>query len=376
MSENRSFIVPSYVNKSPLTWYREASKQDSFIVDQVQENAIIELDRLWHAILDYRKKTSSTFKKIIFSTPAPNGIYMWGGVGRGKSFLMDAFYNCLPFTQKRRVHFHAFMSEVEQKMYELKDQNDPLVEFSKRLAKEIQVLCFDEFHVSDIAHAMILGRLLQTVLDKNLVIVATSNYKPDNLYYQGQNRYSFLPTIDLINTKFKVINVDAGEDYRLRTLTQAGVFLQPDSEENEIRLAAIFERLNTEKEKLDNEIQILGRTLIAKKRTLTSIWFDFKELCFGLRSQQDYLKIAQEYYYVFISGVKKLDETHKDVARRLTWLIDILYDYRVKVCMTSQVDINSIYEEGDFSEEFQRTASRMTEMQSEEYLRLPHLILK
>ncbi|MCV2503585.1 MAG: cell division protein ZapE [Neisseriaceae bacterium] len=376
MSENHSFIPPSYENQSPLSWYQEASKQDNFIVDEAQKKAVEALDRLWHEVLEYRKKTNSTFKKLIFSTQAPNGIYMWGGVGRGKSFLMDSFYNCLPFPEKRRVHFHAFMSEVHEKMRELKDKEDPLVEFAKELAQEIQVLCFDEFHVSDIADAMILGRLLQTVLDQNLVIVATSNYKPDDLYYQGQNRYSFLPTIDLINEKFEVINVDGGEDYRLRTLSEAGIFLQPDNEENEAHLDDIFERLNQDEELLENKIQILGRTLTTKKRTKTSIWFNFKELCFGLRSQQDYLKIAQEYYYVFISGVQELSEKEKDAARRLTWLIDILYDYRVKVCMTSEVGINDIYKDGDFAEEFQRTASRLIEMQSEEYLKLPHLTLK
>ncbi|MCV2509629.1 MAG: cell division protein ZapE, partial [Neisseriaceae bacterium] len=177
----------------------------------------------------------------------------------------------------------------------------------------------------------------------------------------------------LFRSKFEVINVDGGEDYRLRTLSEAGIFLQPDNEENEAHLDDIFERLNQDEELLENKIQILGRTLTTKKRTKTSIWFNFKELCFGLRSQQDYLKIAQEYYYVFISGVQELSEKEKDAARRLTWLIDILYDYRVKVCMTSEVGINDIYKDGDFAEEFQRTASRLIEMQSEEYLKLPHL---
>lgn len=372
---DHTFIPPPYENYSPLEWYQEAKKHPNFISDDVQLFAIQQLDKLWQEIITVQKQKQK-FLSRLKTIATPKGIYMWGGVGRGKSFLMDVFFNCLPISNKRRVHFHAFMAEVHHQMQELKDQSDPLIIFAKQLAKTNLVLCFDEFHISDIADAMILGRLLQSLLDHGLILVATSNYAPDDLYYQGQNRYSFLPTIDLINSRLQIINVENGEDYRLRTLTDAGVFLVPENTETEQLLTQLFQQLNQGNELLTNEIEVLGRPLTAKKRTESSIWFDLMELCDGPRSQQDYLILSQNYRYIFLSGLIGLDASKKDIARRFTWLIDICYDYHVKMCMTSAVAVDKLYPEGDFAEEFTRTASRLIEMQSAEYLKLPHLTLK
>ena len=243
------------------------------------------------------------------------------------------------------------------------------------IAKETRVLCFDEFHVSDIADAMILGRLLENLFNEGVVLVATSNYAPSELYSQGQNRSSFLPTIALIEEKLTILNVDGGEDYRHRTLTAAEVFYIPANDENERKLADLFTQVTAGQVERPSEIEIHGRMLRCKKRTDKAIWFDFRMLCFGPRSQADYLYLSEHYEMIFVSGIEKLSQAERAEARRLTWLIDVMYDYRVKFCATCDVPVGEIYVEGDFAQEFVRTASRLTEMQSQEYLNLPHLTL-
>ncbi|MDO5059193.1 MAG: cell division protein ZapE, partial [Neisseria sp.] len=242
-------------------------------------------------------------------------------------------------------------------------------------AKETRVLCFDEFHVSDIADAMILGRLLENLFAEGVVLVATSNYAPSELYPQGQNRSSFLPTIALIEDKLTILNVDGGEDYRLRTLTSAEVFYVPADEENEAKLAELYRQVTAGQPQLGLDITVHDRPLRCKGRTDKVIWFDFRTLCFGPRSQADYLYLSERYEMILVSGIEKLSEAERAEARRLTWLIDVMYDFRVKFCATSQVPAEEIYLEGDFANEFVRTVSRMVEMQSEEYLKLPHLLL-
>lgn len=375
MSKNNTFIAPDYHGHSPLSWYEMAAKQDGFIIDAAQKQAIECLNILWENLMDFKEKRNRFLGRSLRSPVSPRGLYMWGGVGRGKSFLMDTFFGCLPYERKKRVHFHAFMSEIHQKMRELKDEDDPLQAVANQIAIEVRVLCFDEFHVSDIADAMILGRLLEGLFAHGVVLIATSNYPPSELYPQGQNRSSFLPTIALIEEKITILNVDSGEDYRLRTLRQANVFYIPSNAENEAKLSKLFAQLSAQQKRLPEEVNIMGRTLKAKAHTAQMIWFDFRTLCFGPRSQQDYLFLAQNYQFIFISGIEKLTANERSEARRLTWLIDVFYDYRVKVCATLQAAAETLYTEGDFAEEFTRTASRMQEMQSENYLALPHLTL-
>ena len=377
MSEINSnrFVPPPYHNHSPLTWYQAASQQAAFIRDAAQARAIEHLDRLWTELMMFKRKRNRFLGRSLRSPQLPKGLYFYGGVGRGKSFLMDAFFGCLPYRRKRRVHFHAFMAEIHQRLRGLKSEANPLKAVAAEIAKETRVLCFDEFHVSDIADAMILGRLLENLFNEGVVLVATSNYAPSELYPQGQNRSSFLPTIALIEEKLTILNVDGGEDYRHRTLTAAEVFYIPANDENERKLADLFTQVTAGQVERPSEIEIHGRMLRCKKRTDKAIWFDFRMLCFGPRSQADYLYLSEHYEMIFVSGIEKLSQAERAEARRLTWLIDVMYDYRVKFCATCDVPVGEIYLEGDFAQEFVRTASRLTEMQSQEYLNLPHLTL-
>lgn len=377
MSEINSnrFVPPPYHNHSPLTWYQAASQQAAFIRDAAQARAIEHLDRLWTELMMFKRKRNRFLGRSLRSPQLPKGLYFYGGVGRGKSFLMDAFYGCLPYRRKRRVHFHAFMAEIHQRLRGLKSEANPLKAVAAEIAKETRVLCFDEFHVSDIADAMILGRLLENLFNEGVVLVATSNYAPSELYPQGQNRSSFLPTIALIEDKLTILNVDGGEDYRHRTLTAAEVFYIPANDENERKLADLFTQVTAGQVERPSEIEIHGRMLRCKKRTDKAIWFDFRMLCFGPRSQADYLYLSEHYEMIFVSGIEKLSQAERAEARRLTWLIDVMYDYRVKFCATCDVPVGEIYVEGDFAQEFVRAASRLTEMQSQEYLNLLHLTL-
>ena len=376
MTEIQRFTPPPFANHSPKTWYQAAAQQPAFIQDAAQARAIEHLDRLWNELMMFKRKRNRFLGRSLRSPEVPKGLYFYGGVGRGKSFLMDAFFGCLPYRRKRRVHFHAFMAEIHRRMRDKRSEQDPLKSVAADIAEETRVLCFDEFHVSDIADAMILGRLLENLFTHGVVLVATSNYAPSELYPQGQNRSSFLPTIALIERHLTVLNVDSGEDYRMRTLTPAEVFYVPDNAENEAKLADLFARLANGKPAVPEKIVIHERELTCKARSERIIWFDFRTLCFGTRSQADYLWLAQHYTHVLISGVEKMSPNEKNEARRLTLLVDVFYDYRVKLCLTSQVPMQDLYTEGDFAHEFVRTVSRLVEMQSQDYLALPHLQLK
>ena len=374
MSAEKKFTAPSYANHSPLSWYREAAKQTGFIHDSAQEIAIDALEQLWQQLMDFKAKRNRFLGRSWRSPVSPKGLYFWGGVGRGKSFLMDAFYGCLPYNRKKRVHFHAFMSDIHQRLNRLKNQENPMETLAKQIADEVRVLCFDEFHISHIADAMILGRLLDGLFAHGVVLVMTSNYAPDALYPNGLNRHNFLPTIDLIKQQLTILNVDGGSDHRMRTLTNAEVYF-PLNDNGEQQLSAIFERMTEGQKRLPESIEILGRTIACKKQTDEAIWFDFEELFFTTRSQEDYLRLAKKFRFIFISGIRPMTAAEQNEARRVTWFIDVLYDYRVKCCATISGSLNELYTHGSFANEFVRTVSRMQEMQSTEYLALPHLTL-
>lgn len=370
--KKNTFVPPPYDGRSPMEWYLESERRPNFIKDAKQKEAVGYLEGLYNELMDFKHKRNSFLGRSLRSPDVPKGIYMWGGVGRGKSFLMDTFYNCLPYKRKRRVHFHAFLQEIHNRLKEYKHEADPMVRLTKEIAKEVRVLCFDEFHVSYIADAMIMQRLVQGLLDNGVVMVLTSNFEPDMLYYQGQNRYSFMPTIDLLKENMVVLNVDSGEDYRFRQLTGADVILHPNNEANSKRMEELFAKVSMGEPELPTDITVMARTMHAKKRTKSSIWFDFKELCYGPRSQRDYLELAQIYECFFVSDINKMSPQEKSEARRFTWLVDILYDCKVKLFCTSEAPIVELYTEGDFVNEFKRTESRLVEMASEEYLALPH----
>lgn len=370
-----SFAAPEFNNQSPLIWYQTAQQQLGFIHDEAQLRAIKQLDRLWTELMMFKRKRNRFLGRSLRSPRAPKGLYMYGGVGRGKSFLMDVFFGCLPYRRKRRVHFHAFMAEVQQRLKDHHSQTNPLSAVAQDIAKEVRVLCFDEFHVSDIADAMILGRLLDGLFEQGVVMVATSNYAPAELYPQGQNRSSFLPTIALIEKQLTILNVDGGQDYRMRALKPADVFYIPADTASEKKLEKLFHKINDQQQIVGGEIEILGRKLVYKALSETTIWFDFNELCCGPRSQNDYLELAKRFRVLILSGIPKMSGGQMAEARRLTWLIDVLYDYHIKLCVSCEVAIDDIYTDGDFANEFTRTASRLTEMGSEEYLTLLHQTL-
>lgn len=365
-------IAPPTQGTSPKAWYQGLSASPSFIPDPAQAAAIERLDALYHQLLLFKTKRSRLFGKSLLPQPdLPRGLYFWGGVGRGKSFLMDAFYAALPYKRKKRLHFHQFMQEVHHELRQLKSETDPLAAVASKIAKSVRVLCFDEFHVSDIADAMILGRLMEHLFKRGVVLVTTSNYPPDGLYPHGLQRNNFLPTIALLNRTLDVFNLDGGNDYRMRTLTQARTYLTPNTAESTAELDRLFSAIATSKDSAP-QLKIEGRTIKAQRVAAGVVWFDFFAICGDTRGQADYLQIAHTYHTVIVSDIPKLASNQSSEARRFTWLVDVFYDHRVKLIISAAVPVETLYEDGVQASEFFRTASRLTEMQAEEYLALPH----
>ena len=368
-----AFSPDKHTTLSPRQWYEDAAQKPGFIRDAAQSMAIDHLDALYQELLVFKKKRHSFLGKSLRKPSIPRGLYFWGGVGRGKSFLMDAFYACVPYRRKRRIHFHHFMMEVHNELKTLTNATDPLITVAERIAQKTRLLCFDEFHVSDIADAMILGRLMKELFERGVICVLTSNYPPDELYPNGLQRINFLPAIELLKNWLTVLNVDGGNDYRLRELTREPLFITPLKGSRD-KLDALYERLSsgTGKE-LKHEIIVFDRKIRAIRHSPGAIWFDFMEICGGPRAQTDYLEIAREYQTVFVSNVPKLAPHQSSEARRFTWLVDVFYDHRVKLVLSAEVEAEQIYTDGVQSSEFFRTASQLTEMQSTSYLGLPHL---
>ncbi|NHR07265.1 cell division protein ZapE [Chromobacterium haemolyticum] len=367
-----TFSPDGNAHLSPKAWYQAASEKPGFIHDEAQAAAIEELDLLWHQLVEFKNKRNRFLGRSLRSPDVPKGLYFWGGVGRGKSFLMDAFYACVPYRRKRRIHFHNFMAEVHRELRALAGSKDPLLAYADKIARDTRLLCFDEFHVSDIADAMMLGRLLSALFERGVVLVTTSNYAPDSLYPNGLQRQNFLPTIELIKRELKVLNVDGGNDYRLRELTREPLFMVPVDAASEEKMEQLFQRLSHGVEQKKRSIEVLGREIPVKRLAAGVIWFDFPALCDGPRAQTDYLEIATEYHTVFVSGIPKITAREASIARRFTWLVDVFYDNRVKLVASAAAEPEQLYTEGVQAGEFFRTASRLTEMQSRSYLELPH----
>ncbi|MCM8612490.1 cell division protein ZapE [Accumulibacter sp.] len=344
-----------------------------FEADSAQRAAAERLQRLYYELLSFKVGRRSTLRRFFSPPPVPTGVYFWGGVGRGKSFLMDCFFDAVPYRRKRRIHFHAFMHGVHGQLNELKGESDPLLKVAERIATELRLLCFDEFHVSDIADAMILGRLLEALFAHGVVFVMTSNYPPDGLYPNGLQRENFLPTIALIKSRLDVLVIDAGIDYRLRTLEQVEIFHHPVDAAAELKMAEYFSAIAGDAGTQGGSIEVLGRDIPTLRRGNGVIWFDFKSLCGGPRSQNDYLELARGHHTVLLSAIPKMSASMSSEARRFTWLVDIFYDHKVKLIATADCGPDSLYTEGTQASEFFRTASRLTEMRSRDYLGLPHL---
>ncbi len=351
--------------------FNAALAERGIVADPAQLMAAVRLQQFYDELLAFKAARRTKLRKLLVRPELPRGVWFWGGVGRGKSFLMDCFFAAVPYQRKRRVHFHAFMREIHERLQALKMEPDPLVKVAAQVAKETRLMCFDEFHVSDIADAMILGRLMEALFDAGVLFCITSNYPPDGLYPNGLQRERLLPTIALLNERLDVVKIDAGIDYRLRALQMDDIYHVPDDERAEQAMGLTFGRV-AGGEGHARPIWVLGRELHVVHRAPGIVWFDFATLCGGPRSQNDYLDIAHRFHTVFLSGVPRLAPEKAAEARRFTWLVDVLYDHKVKLVVTAACPADELYVSGQHSGEFQRTVSRLMEMRSEKYLASGH----
>ena len=348
-------------------FYQKALLERDFKADAAQRRAVDRLQQCYDDWVQYKAQRSSPFKRLINRPQVPKGVYMWGGVGRGKSFLMDSFYSVVPVVRKTRLHFHEFMRGVHRQLDELKGVADPLDEVAKRIAKKYRLICFDEFHISDVADAMIMYNLLKALFDNGVSFIMTSNYDPQLLYPDGLHRDRILPTIDLLYEKLDVMNIDAGIDYRSRALEQVESYYTPLGATADAVLRDAYARL-AESADEDPVVRIEAREIRALRRTGSMIWFDFHTLCGGPRSQNDYLEIASRFHTVILSEIPRMSASMSSEARRFTWLIDVFYDQGVKLLMSAEVEPEELYTTGTLANEFHRTVSRIVEMQSQEYM--------
>ena len=355
--------------------YESSLRREGHTRDPAQLDVIARFEDLQARIAVRQPRKSGLRTMFMRSEPreAVRGLYIWGGVGRGKTFLMDLFFESLEIEEKKRIHFHRMMHDVHERMKALSFVENPLDNIAASIARETRVLCFDEFFVSDIGDAMILGGLLQGLFQHGVTLVTTSNSKPDDLYKEGLQRQRFLPAIKLLNEHTDVVNMDGGTDYRLRILQKAGTYLSPDDDSAADTLNYFFGESASTHVDADTNLDINGRDICARRCAKGIAWFRFSDICDGPRSQADYIEIARWYPSVIISGVPKFDATRDDQARRFISLVDEFYDRRVKLILSAAVDVHELYQGTRLSFEFERTVSRLIEMQSTDYLALPHL---
>lgn len=368
---------------TPVEKYQLDLKRPDFLFDAAQENAVMALQRLFDDLLMvpalpakrglFAKLKGLTTKQMPTQINPVKGIYFWGGVGRGKTYLVDTFYDCLPFENKIRVHFHRFMHRIHQELKALAQQKNPLKVIAKKLADETRVICFDEFFVSDITDAMILGTLFEELFSHQVILVATSNIIPDELYRNGLQRARFLPAIQLINQNCDIINVDSGVDYRLRTLAQAEIYHFPLDRAAQKNLDQYFQQLSCEPRNYNQLIDIENRQIPTLAEADSVLMIDFNELCGGPRSQVDYMEISRIYHTVLLANVKQMGPLTGDIARRFIAMVDEFYERNVTLIMSAELEMSALYTTGLLEFEFRRCLSRLQEMQSHEYLGREHL---
>jgi cell division protein ZapE len=356
---------------TPRERYRRDLARDGFVADPAQDRAVDALQRVYENLLAAPPKKRLVGARLRW--PKVDGLYLWGSVGRGKTYLMDAFYESLPFTRKMRAHFHRFMLEIHERRQQHQHESDPLVRIADDLSAKLRVLCFDEFFVSDIADAMILGRLTEALFARGVTLVATSNVPPDELYKDGLQRERFLPAIDMLKKNTLVLNVDGGVDYRMRALTHAEIYHYPCDKQAEINLAQWFSELAPDGAEKNVDMNLNGRPVRARRLADGVAWFDFAALCEGPRAPADYIEIARTHHSVLISRVPQMKADAEDAARRFISLVDEFYDRGVNLILAGAVPLAELYVGEKLQFEFRRTLSRLQEMQSAEYLARPHL---
>ena len=350
--------------------YEAALAERGYQADAAQQAAIERLQRLHEELVVFKAQRANPLRKLLSRPAVPRGVWLHGGVGRGKSFLMDCFFGAVPVVRKFRVHFHEFMRGVHRELDELKGSADPLDEVARRIARRYRLICFDEFHVSDIADAMILDRLMRGLFANGVTFVITSNYAPSGLYPDGLHRDRILPAIDLLQRQLDVLCVDVGVDYRRRSLEQVRAYHCPLGAQADAALREAFAALAEARDE-DPRLLIENRELRALRRAGGVVWFDFRTLCGGPRSQNDYLELSRLFHTVVLSEIPRMSAAMASEARRFVWLIDVFYDQRVKLLMSAQCPPEELYTAGAMAVEFQRTVSRIVEMQSREYLEAP-----
>ena len=354
---------------SPSEIYQSLVESGSIDPDSEQQKAILELTKLWEQI----NTSPNWYDKLLGRSEAPRGVYMWGGVGRGKTFLMDIFFDSLNFDRKLRLHFHRFMQIIHEQLQALSGRKDPLRKIASQMRLRTRVICFDEFFVSDITDAMLLGELFSELFRQGIVLVATSNIHPDNLYANGLQRSRFLPAIDMLNANCHVINVDGENDYRLRSLEQAEIYHSPLDDAAVENLEYAFDHVSTGNVRDEVVFNVNNRSINIVKRADGVVWFKFKDICETERNAADYIRISRYCHSVIISEVPQMDNHKNDAARRFISLVDEFYERHVKLFISAEVPLEELYIGSGLSFEFKRTISRLTEMQSRDYLSLEHL---
>jgi len=371
-------------NISPLLCYQQTLSQGDFQPDDVQREAVTRLDTIWQQFrLQKPEQTPNSlrarFGKLLGKSRTPaheepvRGLYMWGGVGRGKTWLMDMFFQSLPGDRKLRLHFHRFMLRVHEELAELQGHSDPLEKVADSFKAETDILCFDEFFVSDITDAMLLGTLMKALFARGISLVATSNIPPDELYRNGLQRARFLPAIEAIKQYCDVMNVDAGIDYRLRTLTQAHIWLSPLNQDTAQQMEKLYTALTGTSREPGPVIEINHRPLATLGIANQTLAVDYATLCVDARSQHDYIALSRQFHTVMLFSVPVMNVANENEARRFIALVDEFYERHVKLLVSAETDLLDIYQGERLKFEFQRCLSRLQEMQSEEYLRLEHL---
>jgi len=363
---------------TPRERYQTDLLNEDFSVDPAQGIAVDYTQQLYDALVREYENEEGLITRIrkTFSKKNNNhikGLYFWGGVGRGKTCIVDAFFKSLPFQEKQRIHFHRFMQMVHRELKQTRDVENPLQLVAGNYANNIRVLCFDEFHVTDITDAMLLGGLLKTMFEHGLVLVTTSNEAPDQLYQDGLQRERFLPAIALIKEYTHVVNMDSGIDYRLRYLDKAGIYHTPPDEKADSLLLDNFTHIAPDAGREQATIEIEGRKIRTVCRADGVVWFDFPAICDGPRGAADYIEIARQYQTVLISNIPVFTDTHNDQARRFMMLVDEFYDRNVKLIVSAADQPEQLYAGTRLNKPFQRTISRLQEMRSHDYLARQHL---
>jgi len=362
-------------------YYEKLLTRRGYLPDESQMRAVVHLQQLYEDWQAYKARRNTRLRRLVVRPALPRGVYLWGSVGRGKSFLMDSFCLCLPLERKVRVHFHHFMRDVHREMRELKGTEDPLDALAERISRRYRLICFDEFHVNDIADAMILSRLLKRTMDRGVVYCMTSNYSPEHLYKDGLKRENFLPAVTLIKEQMNLVEVDGGVDYRLRAMEQMKVYHSPLGEAAERQMHEAFGRI-ADVEDESGAFFLEGRRIACRRRAGGTVWFDFKTLCGWGRSQNDYLELARCFHTILISEVPRMGLDLADEARRFTLAVDVFYDNKVKLILSAASPPEELLKREEASKdariramvfEFQRTASRLTEMQTRAYVEQPRL---